>query len=325
MSKKRLKIICIGCVLSLSFLAAQVSILPVGEAHAKAIQLNMGTASVGGTFANIGAALAQCVNQNLPEVNITAGITQGSMENLRLIAKKQMQLATITPQFGAWARKGVKRFKGEKINFGVLVRLIPNAAAYAVLAKSKVKTIRDLKGHKVGVGPSSGGLGATARTQLAAQGINYKKDITPFFLGAGAMVEALKDGTVESAMIVTKLIPMLVATHKIRILKWDEKDLQNFVKENPAYGVYTFPANRFKGVDYPFKSIDNGIQLISSEDMSDDLAYKLTKAVVENLDCLGKTYAPAKTMTPEWAAKELANPFHPSAIKYFKEIGVWKK
>jgi hypothetical protein len=118
---------------------------------------------------------------------------------------------------------------------------------------------------------------------------------------------------------------MLVATHKIRILHWDEKDLQNFVKKNPAYGVYIFPANTFKGVDYPFKSIDNGIQLVCSEDMADDLAYKLTKTIVENLDCLGNTYAPAKTMTPEWAAKELASPFHPSAIKYFKEIGVWKK
>jgi TRAP-type uncharacterized transport system substrate-binding protein len=59
--------------------------------------------------------------------------------------------------------------------------------------------------------------------------------------------------------------------------------------------------------------------------MDDALVYKLAKTVVENLGCLANIYAPAKAITPEWAASELANPIHPAAIKYFKEIGAWKK
>jgi TRAP-type uncharacterized transport system substrate-binding protein len=30
-------------------------------------------------------------------------------------------------------------------------------------------------------------------------------------------------------------------------------------------------------------------------------------------------------MTPEWMASKLANPFHPGALKYFKEKGYWKQ
>lgn len=66
-------------------------------ARAEVTQLSMGTATVGGMFYNIGMSIAQCVNKALPDVNITAEITEGSTENLRLIGQKKMQLAVITP------------------------------------------------------------------------------------------------------------------------------------------------------------------------------------------------------------------------------------
>ena len=162
-------------------------ILFQGFAHAERKQLSMGTATVGGIFYNIGAPIAQCVNQALAEVNITAEFTQGSTENLRLIDQKKMQLAVITPMIGHFARKGIKMFKNKPTDFRVIVRLLPNANVWTVLAKSKVKSIPGLKDYKVGVGPASGGLGVLSRLQLKANGINYKKDIKPYFLGAGAM------------------------------------------------------------------------------------------------------------------------------------------
>jgi TRAP-type uncharacterized transport system substrate-binding protein len=51
----------------------------------------------------------------------------------------------------------------------------------------------------------------------------------------------------------------------------------------------------------------------------------MAKVIVENLKCIGDTYAPAKEITRELAASELANPFHPGAIRYFKEVGLMKK
>jgi TRAP transporter TAXI family solute receptor len=294
-------------------------------ARAEVLQLSMGTATVGGIFYNIGMPVAQCVNKALPEVNITAEITEGTTENLRLLDQKKMQLALITPQIGYSALKGMQMFKDHPIDIRVIVRLLPNTNVWVVLAKSEVKSIPGLKGHKVGVGPASGGLGVIARTQLEFNGIDYKKDIKPYFLGAGEMAEALKDGTIEGAFLTAELAELVATTHKIRILSWNEKELDDFLAKQPYYGKYTFPPNSFKGVDYPVLTADNGIQLICRADMDEGLVYKLTKAIVENLECVTKIYAPAKAITPAWAASELANPFHPGAIKYFKEIGVWKK
>lgn len=325
MRKKGIKIIVISLILFIFSLASQGVILPSRTAHAEVKQLSMGTATVGGIFYNIGAPVATCVNKALPEVNITAEITQGTTENLRLIDQKKMQLAVITPMIGYYAQHGTHMFKNKPIDFRAVVRLLPNANVWVTLEKSKIKTIADLKGNKVAVGPASGGLGVIARSQLAANGINYKEDIKPYFLGAGAMAEALKDGTVEASFLTQELAQMVATTHKIRVLSWDRNALDPFLTKNPYFGEYTTPSHTFKGVDYPVLTVDNGIQLICDKDMDEGLVYKLTKAIVENLGCIANIYAPAKAITPEWTALELGNPIHPGAITYFKERGVWKK
>ena len=307
-------------------LAVLLFALPQADfVHADVKQLSMGTGTVGGIFNNLGSPVAQCVNKGLPEVNITAEFTQGSTENLRLIQQKKMQLAVITPMIGSFARKGIAMFKKSgAVDIRVVVRLLPNANVWGVLKKSKANRIPDLKGMKVGVGPASGGLGVIARSQLKANGLNFKTDLKPYFLGAGAMAEALKDGTVEGTILTMELAKMVATTHPLKVLPWEEAAIDKFLKENPHFGKYAHPPNTFKGVDYPVLTVDNGIQIVCPKDMDDELVYKLAKTIIENLDCLGKIYAPAKILTPEWAASELANPFHPGSIKYFKEKGLWK-
>jgi TRAP transporter TAXI family solute receptor len=216
-------------------------------------------------------------------------------------------------------------FKGKPVDIRVVVRLLPNTNVFVTLEKSDIKGFSDLKGRKVGVGPASGGLGTVAQTQLKFNGIDYKKDIKPYFMGVGEMAEALKDGTIEAAILTAEATHMVASTHRIRVLSWGEKEVANLVSHEPTFGRYLMPAKYFKGVDYPVLTLDNGIQLICRTDMDEDLVYKLAKATVENLDCIAKIYAPARDITPEWAASELGNPFHPASIKYFKEKGLWKK
>lgn len=293
-----------------------------GNACAEVRQISMGTSLVGGLFYNIGAPVAQCINKALPEVNITAEFTEGSTENLRLIGQKKMDLGVISPMIGYYARHGTNMFKGKPIDFRVIARLLPNGNIWVTLANSDIKSIRDLKGHKVGVG--TGGIGVISRGQLAAHGINYKTDIKPFFNQTGALADILKDGTVDASFLTAELADLVTATHKIKILPWKEEDLKPFLEKHPYFGRYEYPANRFKGVDYPVLTVDNGIQLICRKDLDDALVYKLTKALTENLACVTKIYAPAKELTPQWLASKLGNPFHPGAIKYYKEQHLWK-
>ncbi len=325
MRKNVKRILWIGSGLLVCVLLLQLTILPSDKAYAEVKQLSMGTSSVGGLFYNIGSPIAQCINSNLPEVNVTAEFTEGSTENLHLMGQKKMHLAVISPMVGYFARNGIKMFKkGGPIDFRVVMRLLPNGNIWVTLKNEKtIKTIADIKGHKVGVG--TGGIGVMSTMQLEYFGIDVKKDIKPYFLQTGALADALKDGSVDVSFLTKELAMMTTATHDIRIIQWQEQDLKAYIEKNPYFGRYVYPANTFKGIDSEILTSDNGIQLIVETDMSEDLVYRLTKTIVENLDCVTKIYAPAKALNPEWSASKLGNPFHPGAIKYFKEKGLWQE
>lgn len=318
------KMLLIGLGFMVCSLFLQATILPPDNSYAEVKQLSMATSAVGGIFYNVGAPIAQCINQNLPEVNVTAEFTEGSDENLRLIQKKNVHLGVISPMIGDFAAKGTAMFqKTGPVKFGVVARLLPNGNIWVTLKNNKtIKTIRDFKGLKVGVG--AGGIGVMARMQLAAHGIDDKKDIKPFYLPTGALADALKDGSVDVSFLTKELAMMVTTTHDIRIISWNEQDRAKYVKDNPYFGDLNYPPKTFKGVDYEVVTVDNGIQLIADAGMSDDLVYKLTKAMFENLDCVTKIYAPAKELNPKWCASQLGNPFHSGAIKYFKDKGLWK-
>ena len=288
-------------------------------------QLSMGTGSAGGIFSEVGIPLATCVSRAWPEVNITAEITEGSVENLRLMNQKKMQLSVISPQIAYFARKGIANFKDNPVDVSVIIRLLPNTNVWVALEGSGIKSFADLRGKKVGVGPASGGLGTYAQLQLAGNGMDYKKDIRPYFMSVAEMTDAVKDKAIDAAILTVGATHIAAATHKIRVISWGENELKGYVEKYPYCARYVLPPNIFKGVDYPVLTADNGVQLICRTDMDAEFVYKLTKATVENLKCIGDTYAPAKEITREWAASELANPFHPSAIKYFREVGLWKK
>ena len=317
MNKKRLRKHLIG----LSLFALTFSLMGTGTALAVE-QLSMGTSSVGGFFYNIGAPVAQCINNALPEVNVTAEFTEGSTENLRLIQKKKVQLAVISPMVGFFARKGIAMFKKSgPVDMKVVVRLLPNGNVWTTLKSNKsIKTIKDFKGHNVGIG--TGGIGVVSRLQLAAHGIDYKKDIKPFFPSTGELATLLKDGKVDVSFLTEGLAKMVTATHEIKMISWDKDALEAYIKEKPYFGRVLYPANHFKGVDYEVLTVDNGIQLVTHSDTPDALVYKLAKAFIENLDCMAKIFKPMKALSPKHSASELGNPFHPGALKYFKDAGL---
>jgi len=324
MRKNVKKILWIGFGLMVCMLLLQTTNLPAGKAYAEVQQLSMGTSSVGGFFYNVGAPVAQCINKVLPEVNVTAEFTEGSTENMHLIQKKKMQLAVISPMVGYFAGKGIRMFeKSGPVDFRVIVRLLPNGNVWTVLKSNKdIKTIRDFKGQRVGIG--TGGIGVVSRLQLEYFGIDIKKDIKPFFPQTGELATLLKDGKIDVSFLTEGLAKMVTATHEIRMISWEEEDRKKYVEKHSYFGEFNYKPNHFKGVDYEVQTIDNGIQLIASADMPDEMAYKLAKAVIENIDCISKIFAPAKALSPAWCASELGNPFHPGAIKYFKDAGLWK-
>ena len=64
--------------------------------------------------------------------------------------------------------------------------------------------------------------------------------------------------------------------------------------------------------------------LIASPNVKEDVIYNITKALIENQTELASAHAKGKELSLQTATKGVSIPFHPGAVKYYKEKGVLK-
>ena len=91
-----------------------------------------------------------------------------------------------------------------------------------------------------------------------------------------------------------------------------------------AYQAATIPAGTYDGQDgdVPTAAINN--YLVTHEGVSEDIAYKMTQALFDNLDQMVSAHAAAKNIKIEDAAKGMPLPLHPGAERFYREKGLLK-
>jgi uncharacterized protein len=284
-------------------------------------ELSLGTSAVGGIYYTLGVPITQVVNKQIPGIHVTPEITIGTVENLRLLGQEKIQLGITLPLMAIKALNGEDPFK-EKTPVRTVMRLTPVVNVFVALTGSGIKTHEDLKGKRVNLG-QPGGLDQNSINLLATYGLTLK-DIRPSVQGIGAGADALKDGKFDAVITTIPLINQLKATHDITILWPDEAHIDKLVANVPAYGKWLMPPGTVTGVDKPLYTPDFGTQLSCHVNADPDLIYKITKALMENLNDLTAMFSQYRYVTKEWAATTLGIPHHPGALKYYREAGLIK-
>jgi TRAP-type uncharacterized transport system substrate-binding protein len=83
------------------------------------------------------------------------------------------------------------------------------------------------------------------------------------------------------------------------------------------------PAPQFAGVLAPTKLINEDYLIVAGTQMSDDDAYKIAKILYESQDKLTSIAKTFGRYNKAELAADRGVPFHPGAIKYYKEKGIW--
>ena len=65
------------------------------------------------------------------------------------------------------------------------------------------------------------------------------------------------------------------------------------------------------------------MHLITRASLDEDTAYAFTKALYENRAEVVKKHPAGRAINPKNIVRDTGTPFHPGAIRYFKEIGIW--
>ena len=114
----------------------------------------------------------------------------------------------------------------------------------------------------------------------------------------------------------------------IRLLETDPEALKKLQAEYPNVTPLVFPAGTYNGIDKDVHTYTLPQMWLCRTDLSQDLVYKILKAVYDNSEERNAIHPMAKKYTIENAfrgSKSVPVGYHPGAIKYYKEKGIWDK
>ena len=167
---------------------AAVGLAFAGIVHAQQKTMAIGTGGTGGVYYPLGGAVANVLSKNLPNVQATAEVTGGSVDNLKLIGAGKSEVG-FSMVDAAWdAAQGNDKFKDAKVNARTLMVLYPNRMQIVTVDGTGITKLSDLKGKRVSTGAPGSGVEVMALRVLEAVGIDPKKDIKQERLGAAESV-----------------------------------------------------------------------------------------------------------------------------------------
>jgi TRAP transporter TAXI family solute receptor len=301
---------------------------PGAEAPPKARFLSVGTAPPGGAFFVVGGALAEVLNAASQETGwqVTAEATKGTQENIRRLARGELDLALANAAITYFAVRGTEGWEQAHAVRSVIT-LAPNVAFFVAPRDGAVQSLADLRGKRVVMGPSGAGFEYFLRPILAAHGLTYD-DFTPLNGTQTQAVDLLGDGAAAAAFlggaIPTSSITQAATSQDVLFVPFDPEARQGLIAEFPFFATATVPADTYPGQSEPFAGLDVGsMHLIAAASADDELVYQVTRILYERRDQVIERHPAGRAINPTNAVRDTGTPFHPGAERYYREIGIW--
>jgi TRAP transporter TAXI family solute receptor len=293
-------------------------------AFAQPRALTLGTASTGGTYFIYGGVVATLLTNKLG-IPVSTQQTQGPNQNIILVSDRAVELGMTTMGIAYHAWEGTRDgwTKGKKYrDIRALFPMYDTPFHFIVLEKSGIKAVRDLAGKRVGVGPRAGTPGTYFPLIFKALGL----DATFRFGQASDMANQLADGLIDcfafAAGIPIAAYAELDASREVRYLTFTADELGRLKKAIPELSDSLIPKGTYRSLNEDHRTVGVYNFFIAHKDLPRDVAYDITRTVLENNAELVRGHAAAKeTVLANWD-KNTFLPFHPGAVKYYAEKGV---
>ncbi|MCG8461931.1 MAG: TAXI family TRAP transporter solute-binding subunit [Holophagales bacterium] len=289
--------------------------------------LSIGTAPAGGAFFVVGGALAEVANQaGESGWQVTAEATQGSQENIRRLAAGDLDFALSNSAITYFAVRGEASWD-RAFEARAVMTLAPNIALFVAPESSSVKSLADLAGQRAVVGPAGAGFEMFVGPIVEAHGVTYD-DFTPLNATQAGAVDLLSDGSAAAAFlggaVPTASITQAATSMDLHFVPFDPGVREQLIADYPFFRPATIPAGTYKGLDEDFPAMDVGsMHLITGAQVDEETVYQLTKTIYENRADVVQRHPAGKAIQPKNVVRDTGTPFHPGAIRFYREIGIW--
>ena len=290
--------------------------------------LSLGTAPPGGAFFPVGGAIGEVLNEYRGDNpwEVTAEATKGSQENIRRLASGELDVALANSAISYFALRGEEGWD-QAYPIRTVMTLAPNVAFFITPESSDIETMADLAGQRVAAGPAGAGFEFFLRPLLAAHGLTYD-DFTALNGTQTQVVNMLADGSAAAAFlggaIPTASITQACASDDMHFIPLEPAAVEELTSAYLFFNRATVSAGTYRGQDEDFHGLDVGsMHLITRADADEDLIYELTRTIYENRERVTEKHAAGRAINPGNVVRDTGTEFHPGAVRYYKEIGIW--
>ncbi|MDI6762250.1 MAG: TAXI family TRAP transporter solute-binding subunit [Thermodesulfobacteriota bacterium] len=285
--------------------------------------VTIGAAPVGGTYFIWMGGFAKLLHDKMG-IPGSVEVTGGPVHNTQLVDAKQIDFGPVTagPVWEGWTGEGWAKGKKHQ-NPRVIFPMYATYFQMYALKKSGIKSIHDLNGKSVGVGPVGGTPATYWPKILEAAGVKPGRITNA---GSADLNSQLKDGMLDangqSVGLPWVIITEIETTHEINILPILKADAEKFIAKYPLFAPGVIPKGYYKSnKDFDVETITVWNYMTVHKDAPEDFVYEVVKKTFENVDILIAAHASAKEVKPE-AIVTSPTPLHPGAIRYYREKGI---
>jgi TRAP transporter TAXI family solute receptor len=315
-------------VIAVALCAAMLVFLESATAQAAEKTVTVGTAGVTGVYYPAGGAICRLVNRGRKEhgIRCTVESTGGSINNLEAVRKGDLELGVVQSDllYNAYTGKEVFADVGADKNLRILFSL--HSEPFTVVARkdSKINSFDDLKGKRVNIGAPGSGMRATMEDLMARKGWSNKSFASIADVKSADLTGALCGNKIDALIFAgghpNGTIQQITSSCDTRLVNVSGPVIDKLIKEHPFYSRAFIPGGMYPGNAKDVETFGVKAVFVASASLDEEVVYEIVKAVFENLDNFKMLHPVFATLDAKHMVYDTdVAPFHPGALRYFRE------
>jgi len=284
--------------------------------------LTIGTASPGGTYHVYGEGLAKILTGAL-DLSVFMRPTDGPIENIELLERGEAKLGFVTIGIAlqAWNATGVWAGKKPARSMRAIFPMYDTPFQLLVLQDSHIRTVAEMSGKTIGVGPQ-GGTSAVYFPEI----FKALRLSANFVYGDWAnLAPRVQDRSID-VLAVGAGVPFpsfieLEARSKVRYVALSAQEIAAARLVLPELTPSRVFAGTYPSLLRHYQTLGLYNFAVAHADLPSDLVYNIVRVVFEKHEEMMEVHASAAATVPSNIERNTFLPLHPGAIRYYRQIG----
>ena len=273
-----------------------------------------------GNFRPFSEALVKGYARLMPDVRVQQVETRGSLGNIGALQDGTVDIGLSQAGIAYMAYNGRLREFGRAMRGLRGIAILNSSAVHLLVAPgSPIRSIDELRGRRVGVGPV--GSGAAVTSEAVLEGYFSPGDVHEVNASVPQTNAMLLNKDLDAAFTVSS-VPNDDARHLTeagaRLLPIRGPGVDRLRAMYPFLRSEIIPAGSYRGVDQPVTTLSVDVVLLARADLDDAVVRRLTEGLFRMLPQLSAELPFLKGIDPE-RAPATPVPLHPGAALYYRE------